>query len=153
MVKNPPANVGDSRDAGLIPGSERTPGVGNSKPLQDSCLENSMEKGAWRVEESDGLQSMGPRRIRHNWVASAHTLTKQNGARTMWTAQRKCYQRAMGEDHHSGSSDREGVEEMWGRPQGMKKDLKSGNCRPGHLKHTLFLVPWMFWMGGMRQAD
>jgi len=38
VVKNPPANVGDSRDAGLIFGSERTPGVGNSKPLQYSCL-------------------------------------------------------------------------------------------------------------------
>ena len=39
LLKNPPANVGDSRDAGLIPGLGRCPGVGNGNPLQYSCLE------------------------------------------------------------------------------------------------------------------
>ena len=47
VVKNPPAHVGDARDAGLIQGSRRSPGVGNDKPLQYCCLENSMEIGAW----------------------------------------------------------------------------------------------------------
>ena len=47
MVKNPPANAGDVRDLDLIPGSGRSPGVGNGNPLQDSCLENPMDKGAW----------------------------------------------------------------------------------------------------------
>ena len=42
--KNPPANAGD---AGLIPGSGRFPGEGNGKPLQYSCLENPMDRGAW----------------------------------------------------------------------------------------------------------
>ena len=42
MVKNPPANGGDTRDAGSIPGSGRFSGVGNGNPLQYSCLENSM---------------------------------------------------------------------------------------------------------------
>ena len=42
--KNPPANVGD---LGLIPGLGRYPGVGNGNPLQYSCLENSMDRGAW----------------------------------------------------------------------------------------------------------
>jgi len=46
-VKNLPDNTGDSRDAGLIPGSERSPGAGNDNPLQYSCLENSMDRGAW----------------------------------------------------------------------------------------------------------
>ena len=46
MVKNPPVNVGDARDANLIPGLRRSPGVGNDNPLQYSCLENSMDKGA-----------------------------------------------------------------------------------------------------------
>ena len=46
VVKNPPANAGDSRDVGLIPGSGRSPGVGNGNPLQYSCLENSMDRGA-----------------------------------------------------------------------------------------------------------
>ena len=47
LVKNPPANAGDIRDAGLIPGSERSPGGGHGNPLQYSCLENSMDRGAW----------------------------------------------------------------------------------------------------------
>ena len=40
VVKNPPANPGDIRDTGLIPGLRRSPGVGNGNPLQYSCLEN-----------------------------------------------------------------------------------------------------------------
>ena len=47
VVKNPPANAGDIGDSGLIPGLERPPGVGNSYPLQYSCLENSTERGVW----------------------------------------------------------------------------------------------------------
>jgi len=49
VVKNPPANAGDTRDAGLIPESGRSLGVGNGNPLLYSCLENSMDRGAWRV--------------------------------------------------------------------------------------------------------
>ena len=48
-VKSPPANAGDIRDKGLIPGSGRYPGGGHSNPLQYSCLENPMERGAWRA--------------------------------------------------------------------------------------------------------
>ena len=47
VVKNPPASAGDDRDAGLIPGSGRSPGEGNGNPLQYSCLENSMGREAW----------------------------------------------------------------------------------------------------------
>ena len=49
MVKNLPANAGDPRDMGLIPGSGRSPGVGDGNPLQYSCLENSVDREAWRV--------------------------------------------------------------------------------------------------------
>ena len=49
MVKNPPANAGDLRDAGSIPGSGRSPGEGHGNPLQYSCLENPMDRGAWRA--------------------------------------------------------------------------------------------------------
>ena len=54
-VKNPSTNVGDrdAGDMGLIPGSGRSPGVGNGNPLQYSCLGNP------RTEEPGGLQSMG----------------------------------------------------------------------------------------------
>ena len=48
VVKNPPANVGDTRNTGLIPGLGRSLGVGNGNPLQYSCLENSMDRGAWQ---------------------------------------------------------------------------------------------------------
>ena len=47
-------------DWGLIPGSGRSPGGGNGNPLQYSCLENSMDRGAW------WLQSMGSHRVGHN---------------------------------------------------------------------------------------
>ena len=47
MVKNPPANAGDVRDTDSIPGSGRSPGGGHGDPLQDSCLENPMDRGAW----------------------------------------------------------------------------------------------------------
>ena len=49
VVKNPPANTGDIRDAGLIPGSERSPGGRHGNPLQYSCLENPMDSGAWQA--------------------------------------------------------------------------------------------------------
>ena len=47
MVKNSPASAGDMRDAGLIPGLERFHGGGLGNPLQYSCLENPMDRGAW----------------------------------------------------------------------------------------------------------
>ena len=58
MVKNPPSSVGDARDVGSIPGSGRCPGGEHSNPLQYSCQENPVDRGAWqaevlRVTESD----------------------------------------------------------------------------------------------------
>ena len=47
VAKNPPANARDEKDVGLIPGLGRSPGEGNGNSLQDSCLENSMDGGAW----------------------------------------------------------------------------------------------------------
>ena len=47
MVKNPPADTGDTKDMGLIPGSGRLPGVENGNLLQYSYLENFMDRGAW----------------------------------------------------------------------------------------------------------
>ena len=47
VVKNPPANAGDVRDMGSIPGSGRSSGGGRGNPLQYSCLENPMDRGAW----------------------------------------------------------------------------------------------------------
>ena len=47
VVKNLSANAGDLRDADLISGSGRSPGGGHGNPLQYSCLENPMDRGAW----------------------------------------------------------------------------------------------------------
>ena len=47
MVKNPSATAGDLRDVGLIPELGRSPGGGHENPLQYSCLENPMDRGAW----------------------------------------------------------------------------------------------------------
>ena len=49
VVKNPPANAGDIRDEGLIPGLGRSLGGGHGNPLHYSCLENPMDRGAWQA--------------------------------------------------------------------------------------------------------
>ena len=49
MVKNPPANARDVRDAGSIPGLGRSSGEGHGNPLQDSYLENPMDSETWQV--------------------------------------------------------------------------------------------------------
>ena len=49
LVKNLPANAGDARDVGSIPGSGKSPGEGNDNPLQYSCLKNSMDREAWQA--------------------------------------------------------------------------------------------------------
>ena len=66
MVKNPPANAGDVRDTGPVPGSGRSPGGGNGNPLQYSCLENPMDRGAWQ-------NTVHGVRVGHYWT---HTCNK-----------------------------------------------------------------------------
>ena len=58
MVKNPPANVGDTGDVGLIPGFGRYPREGHGNPLQDSRLEYSMDRAAFWVTKHQKLLSM-----------------------------------------------------------------------------------------------
>ena len=60
MVKNSPANAGELRDAGLIPGSGRYPGGGDDNPLQYTCLENPMDRGAWQAT------TVGSQRVGHD---------------------------------------------------------------------------------------
>ena len=62
MVKSLPANAGDIRDVGSIPGLGRSPGEGNGSPLQYSCFENPINRGAWwaivhGVKESDTTEA------------------------------------------------------------------------------------------------
>ena len=49
VVRNLSANTGDARDVDLTPGLGRSPGEGNGNPLQYSCLENPMDRGAWQA--------------------------------------------------------------------------------------------------------
>ena len=56
VVKNLPANAGDARDTGLIPGSRKPLGGVNGNPLQYSCLENPMDRGAWWATVHGGLK-------------------------------------------------------------------------------------------------
>ena len=59
VVKNPPANAGDARDTGSLPGLGRSPGEGNDNPLRYSCLGNPMDRGAWQATVP------GVTRVRH----------------------------------------------------------------------------------------
>ena len=68
VVKNLPANAGDTEDEGLIPGSGRSPGGGHGHPLQYSCLENPHGQ-----RSLVGLQSGGLHRVRHDWSDLACT--------------------------------------------------------------------------------
>ena len=71
VVKNPPVNSGDIRDAGLIPGSGRSPGGRHDNPLQYSCLENPMDRGAWQATV-------------HRVTKSQTQLKRLSSSRTLW---------------------------------------------------------------------
>ena len=79
MVKNPPANAGDM---GLIPESGRSPGERNGSPLQYSCLENPMDRGAWQAavhavpREADMAERLNSNSniASHKWVKEVHFL-------------------------------------------------------------------------------
>ena len=69
MVKNLPANAGDAADPGSIPGSGRSPGGGNGNPRQYSCLENPMDRGAWRATIHEVVK------VRLDWASTAAAQT------------------------------------------------------------------------------
>ena len=68
MVKNLPANAEDIRDMGSVPGLGRSPEGGHANPLQYSCLENSMDRGAWQV----AIQSVEKSRTRLQQLSMPH---------------------------------------------------------------------------------
>ena len=71
MVKNPPANAGDTREWGLIPGLGGFPREENGNPLQYSCLENSMDRGGWWATVHSATKS----RTQPKCLTCTHTST------------------------------------------------------------------------------
>ena len=95
MVKNPPANAGDTGDTSSIPGLRRSPGEGNGSPLQYSCLEHSIDRGAWWAtyspwgyKELDMTEWLTHRpKFRGIWQATVHGVTKMLESIGLSTAQ------------------------------------------------------------------
>ena len=79
MVKNPPANAGDIRGVGSIPGSGRSPGGRNGNPLQYSSLENPVDRGAWQAtahgvaKSRTRLKRLGKQS--HLWITPGRQLS------------------------------------------------------------------------------
>ena len=87
VVKNPPANAGGIRDVGSIPGSGRSPLGGHGNPLQYSCLENPMDRGAWRAtwghkSQNDLETKPPPQRQNHMNLGEHMTKTFYNCLQT-----------------------------------------------------------------------
>ena len=82
VVKNLPANAGN---IGPIPGLERSPGDGNGNPLQYSCLENPMDRGAWEAEAM-GLQEVDTTyNCRHAWTSAVKVKLNDSFSATLFT--------------------------------------------------------------------
>ena len=84
MVNNPPVNAGDLRDACLVPGSGRSPAGGNGNPLQYSCLENPMDRGAWQaiVHEVTKSQTGLKQLSTHAWGFAHSSVGKEFACNT-----------------------------------------------------------------------
>ena len=99
VAKNPPANAGDVRDAGSIPGLGRFPGGGNGNPLQYSCLEDSMDRVAWWGYSPWGRKESGvtehtlPRNIQDEPTLSCHSRKQgsyQRPSKGFWANLFRC---------------------------------------------------------------
>ena len=104
MVKNPPASAGDAGDLDLIPGSRRSPRGEHGNPLQSSCPENPMDRGAWRA----AVHGVAKSQTRLN----THTLVSRQ---LCWRAVRSAAQR--GAHVHAGATGvmgRSTVKGPWG---------------------------------------
>ena len=82
MVENLPASAGDARDVGLIPGLGRSPERGHGNLLQYSCLENPMDRGAWRaavhrVTKDRTRSNEHPRALRSAEARMVVSISKQ----------------------------------------------------------------------------
>ena len=85
VVENPPANAGDIKDAGLVPGLGGSPGEEDGNPLQYSCLENPMDGGAWRAtvhrvaKSQTHLKRLGATAAMYRREVETETFIQQKG--------------------------------------------------------------------------
>ena len=85
VVENLPANAGDTTDMGSVPGLGRPSGGGNGNPLQYSCLENPMDRGAWEAEAM-GLQEVDTTyNCRHAWTSAVKVKLNDSFSATLFT--------------------------------------------------------------------
>jgi len=91
VMKSPPANAGDVRAAGSIPGSGSSPAEGNANPLWDPCLENPMDRGAWRATVHRVTKSQTQMSVHVCACTHTHRQTRQTkghgsflGSRGLW---------------------------------------------------------------------
>ena len=100
MVNNLPSNAGYTRDTDSIPGSGRSPGVGNGNPLQYSCLENSMDRGVWQATvygvAKNGIQlsmHVGAHAHTHTHTCThTHSLHPYWSVSLLWSSEWKAVQ-------------------------------------------------------------
>ena len=78
MVKNPPADTGDTRDLGLIPGSGKSPGAGYGNPLQYSCLENPMDRGTWWATVHGGCKESDRTEVTLNTCTTIYKINSKD---------------------------------------------------------------------------
>ena len=83
MVKNPPAKAGDIRDTASIPGSERSPGLGNGNPLWYFCLENSMDRGTWQATVHGIAESDTTEHARDTFTSESYWENFNNVSKTL----------------------------------------------------------------------
>ena len=81
MVKNQPAQAGDTTDTGPVPGLGRTPGGGQGNPLQCSCLEHPMDRGAWQATVHGAPKSQTRLSMQVMWVPASDLSRREVWAR------------------------------------------------------------------------
>ena len=95
VVKNLPANAGDIRDSGSVPGWERSLGGGHGNPLQYSCLENPVDRRAWRAtvhrvaKSQTQLNQLSMHSCGYTGISSVQPLSRARLFATLWTTARQ----------------------------------------------------------------
>ena len=91
VVKNPPPSAGGVRDSGLISMSGRLPGGGHGNPLQYSCLENPMDRGAWKAKSSTWLKRFSTHACMHAQRVGGSQIFLSGCPKWSWIQLRMCY--------------------------------------------------------------